>query len=112
MTIELAWSDRALRRLEELGDFVAQRDPAAAARLVETLFDQVGRLADFPRMGRVFRGATTDSVREMLFGQYKVYYLLEEANPGGRPERVTILTVRHSREAPASLDAVLDDGAA
>lgn len=103
MNAELVWSERALRRVTELADFVAERDAAAAALLVETLFDRVSRLGELPRMGRVFRGTTDDRVREMLFGQYKVYYLLDDADP---VLRVTILTVLHSREAPITAGAV------
>lgn len=103
---ELVWSERALHRVAELGDFLARRDAGSAGTWIEALFDHVQRLSEFPRMGRVFRGASSDSVREMIFMQYKVYYLIDE-----QPPRVTILTVRHSREAPISGAAVLDETA-
>ena len=93
MNLEIVWSERAFMRVEELADFVAQRNPAAAASWVESLFERVETLGGTPRMGRVFRGSSNDNVREMLFGQYKVYYLHEEEHA-----RITVLTVRHTRE--------------
>mgnify|MGYP003395718684 CR=1 FL=1 len=91
-----------MRRMTEIGDFIAERDPAAAFRTVESLFNRVGGLADHPHLGVVFPGSPTDNVRVMYFGQYRVFYLLDSPI-----SRVTILTVRHGRQAPLSLEETL-----
>lgn len=104
MSVALVWSDRAKRRMAEIGDFVAERDPAAAARTIDSIFERVALLANHPQIGIVFPGSPTDNVRIMYFGRYRVYYLCELAE-----KRVTILTVRHGREASLSLDRALDE---
>ena len=104
MSVELFWSDRAKLRMIEIGDFIAERDPALAFRTITSLFDRVAVLAEHPRMGIVFPGSPTDNVRVKYFDNYRVFYLFDSSAP-----RVTILTVRHGRQAPLSLERVLDD---
>ena len=104
MSVELVWSDRAKLRMAEIGDFIAERDPALAVRTIASLFDRVAVLAEHPQMGIVFPGSPTDNVRVMYFGKCRVFYLFGSAVP-----RVTILTVRHGRQAPLSLERALDD---
>ncbi len=41
-------------RMTEIGDFIADRSPAAAARVIASLFDRVAVLADHPQLGIVF----------------------------------------------------------
>ena len=88
----------------EIGDFIADRDPALAVLTITSLFDRVAVLADHPQMGSVFPGSPTDNLRIMYFGKYRVFYLFDSSLP-----RVTILTVRHGRQASLSLERALDD---
>ena len=90
--------------MAEIGDFLAERDPARAARTLGSLFDRASVLADHPQMGMVFPGSPTDNVRVMYVGSYRVFYLFDASIP-----RVTILTVRHGRQASLSLERTLDD---
>jgi len=53
--VRLAWTDRALLRVEETARYIAADDPAAAVRWASELFDAVERLADFPESGRLAR---------------------------------------------------------
>ncbi len=104
MSTAIYWSDRSKRRVAELGEFIAERDVKTAAKMVASLFGRVEVLADNPEIGIVFPGSPTDNVRVMYFGKYGVYYVYDREGA-----RVTILTVRHGREAPYALERVLDD---
>lgn len=46
---------RALRRLDEIGAYIQQGDPDAAARVIARLVLPVGMLAELPAAGRVGR---------------------------------------------------------
>jgi addiction module RelE/StbE family toxin len=72
--MRIIWSDRALERVEEIGAYIEQDDPAAAARWVEELFAAVERLADFPEMGKPGRDVVTPGIRELVVGDFRVFY--------------------------------------
>ena len=50
--MQVRWLSRALRNLGEEADYIAQDDPAAAARMVALIEDAVAMLADHPGLGR------------------------------------------------------------
>lgn len=63
-----------LERVEEIADYIAQGSVAAAATWVEELFAQVQRLADFPEMGKPGRDVATPGIRELIVGDFRVFY--------------------------------------
>lgn len=97
MSFEVRWTATALARMEVLCDFIAQRDPAAAVRVIDDLFDRVAVLADQPFIGHVVPKLDDAAFRQMNFDRYRVTYFVEE-----QLQRVDVLTVQHSRELPLS----------
>ena len=53
--MSVRWLRRALANLEEEAQFIAEDNPAAAARTVATIFAAVDRLARHPAMGSAGR---------------------------------------------------------
>ena len=104
MTVALVWSDRALLRMAEIGDFLAERSPRAAEQLLASLFDRAEVLAEHPAMGVAFPGAANPDIRVLYLDKYRLFYSYDEVRAC-----VTILTVRHAPQAPLSLEQVLDD---
>jgi plasmid stabilization system protein ParE len=88
--VNLEWSDRALRRIDELADHIAMDSPAAAERWMVELFVTVDRLSEFPLSGRVVPEIEDDEVREIIYGAYRVFYQVGEV--------VEVLTVRHGSQ--------------
>lgn len=72
--MRIIWSDRALERVEEIAAYIEQDDPAAAARWVEELFTAVDRLGDFPEIGKPGRDVVTPGIRELVIGDFRVFY--------------------------------------
>jgi plasmid stabilization system protein ParE len=75
------WSDRALAELERIHEYIAEDDPLAAARWVGVLQAAAGRLALFPRSGRVVPELDRDDVREIVKGNYRLVYLVTDHGP-------------------------------
>ena len=74
------WTDRAKRDLAEIGDYIAQDNPVAAERWVESLLDLAERAATLPLSGRRVPEIGRDDVREMIFRHYRlVYRVLDRA---------------------------------
>ena len=57
--MSVRWTKPALRDLEEIGDFIARDDAAAAAKTVATILDHAEALARHPHLGRAGRIAGT-----------------------------------------------------
>lgn len=93
--MRVKWLKRALENLSAEADFVAEENPAAAARLVESILNATDRLAEFPAMGRPGRVSGT---RELVIPglPYIIPYRV-------RANAVEILRVFHSaRQWPES----------
>jgi addiction module RelE/StbE family toxin len=92
---ELVWAPRAAQNLERLYNFLTEKNPPAAGRAVQALVKGVASLSSHPEIGRPFDNATPE-LREWVipFGN-SAYVLLYEYDG----EQVTILAMRHGREA-------------
>ncbi|OEC94360.1 MULTISPECIES: type II toxin-antitoxin system RelE/ParE family toxin [Rhizobium] len=51
----IRWTLRALRRLDQIGEYIQKDDPDAAARVVARIVSAVDMLAEFPATGRAGR---------------------------------------------------------
>lgn len=93
----LRWTRRAVRRLDQIGAYIAKDDPEAAARVVARIVSAVDNLASHPVMGRTGRIKGT---REYVFADipYIVAYRV-------KPEAIEIVTVLHgAQQWPLKLD--------
>ncbi|MGJ5207619.1 type II toxin-antitoxin system RelE/ParE family toxin [Bradyrhizobium sp. HKCCYLR20261] len=93
---KIRWTRRALSRLDQIGAYIAQDSPAAAARVVALIVLGVDSLAEHPAKGRPGRIAGT---RELVMTDlpYIVAYRLT-------PRSVEILAIVHAAQRwPARL---------
>ena len=91
----LVWSEPALANVRRLYRFLMMKNPAAAQRAVRVIREGVNILAGHPQVGRV------DEDMEEAFRDWPIQfgdsgYVVRYRFDG---DQVTILTVRHQREA-------------
>ena len=86
---EIRWTDEAERWLRDIHDYVAQENPAAAAGVVEGIYQRVQVLVAFPEIGHKYRSEPEGDIRILLYGHYRIAYLIR------RREQVDILGVFH-----------------
>jgi plasmid stabilization system protein ParE len=86
--VRLVWSQLADQQVEEILDFIAADDPAAARRWLEELLERVAALRRFPDAGRLVPELGREDIRELLIGSHRVIY-----RRGA--ERIEIACVRH-----------------
>jgi toxin ParE1/3/4 len=84
----LNWSPLAISRLSEIAKYIALDNPVAAERWVNKIFALVEKLSAFPERGRVVPEINNKMIREIVSGNYRVIYKLEN-------REISILTVRH-----------------
>ncbi len=77
-----------------LCDFLAETDPRAASQTIDLILDAVAILERHPLMGRPAHA----DLRELVISRGKSGYITLYRYDGGR-DRVSVLAVRHQREA-------------
>lgn len=76
--------------MSEIVDYISRDRPEAARKWAEGVFDAVGQLERFPGQGRVVPEVGRPSIRELIYGEYRVIYKVQATAIG-------VLTVRHGR---------------
>ena len=89
--MKIFWSPLAIDRVSEIATYIAQENPAAAEKWVDTVFRKVEDLQNFPESGRVVPEIEIKTIRELIYGNYRLIYRLEE-------KRISVLTVRHGKQ--------------
>lgn len=89
--MRIKWSPLAIERVSEIAEYIAQNNPQAAAKWVDTVFTKAKRLNDFPKSGRKVPEANRTDILEILYGNYRIIYKVGQ-------NEVSILTVRHGRQ--------------
>ena len=87
----LSWTDRSLRDLERLYDFLFPVNPNAAIRIVRELSSAADKLLLHPQIGLTLPQFRPLQVRRLLVGQYEIRYQITA-------QSIFILQVWHTRE--------------
>ncbi|WP_028895270.1 type II toxin-antitoxin system RelE/ParE family toxin [Syntrophorhabdus aromaticivorans] len=89
--MRILWSPLAIDRVAEIAEYIAADNPSAAENWVSTVFEKVEELKKFPEIGRVVPEIDNKSIRELIYGNYRIVYHVEET-------RLSVLTVRHGKQ--------------
>ena len=89
--MRIFWSPLAVERVSEIAEYIAQDNPGAAEKWVEAVFKRVKELRGSPESGRVVPETDNRSIRELLYGNYRIIYRVEES-------KISVLTVRHGKQ--------------
>ncbi len=91
--VELVYSEKALRDIERLSDFLLETDPTEAQATAGLIIEALHLLTRHPDIGRKVQ----DGQRELVISRGKTGYLaLYRVLPG--LQRVLVLAIRHQRE--------------
>jgi len=75
--VKIIWSPTALTDVDAIAEYIARDSPEHASFFIERLLEQTNRLTDFPHSGRVIREINDDKAREIIYGSYRIMYLLK-----------------------------------
>lgn len=92
MVWKIEWTKRALNDLHDIYDFIAKDSERYAQMQLENIQNAVSRLTDFPLMGREVPEFPHLTYREILVGNYRVFYRLEAGC-----NRILLMSVVHGR---------------
>jgi len=89
--MKISWSPLAVDRVSEIAGYIAQDNPVAAESWINTVFKKVEDLKAFPESGRIVPETDNRTIRELIYGNYRIIYRLEE-------KRISVLAVRHGKQ--------------
>lgn len=97
--MKLRFTPRAVENLTEIADYLNARNPAAAARVRDVIYDSLKNLLLFPEAGRLQK---VDTVRKFVTPRYAylIYYSVDAA-----AAEVVVLNVKHPAQDREHRDA-------
>jgi len=94
--MKIRWTHPAIESLRNLHSYIAKDSEIYASSFVHRIVLSVEKLTNFPRLGRVVPEADEETIRELLYQNYRIIYRIKS-------ELVEILTVIHGRRDVGSL---------
>ena len=88
--MKILWTEPAIEDLRNLHGYIAKDSDLYASSFVQRIILAVDRLSDFPRLGRMVPEADQETIRELLYQNYRIIYRIKS-------DLVEILTVIHGR---------------
>jgi addiction module RelE/StbE family toxin len=88
--MRVIWTRQAVEDVEAIKAYVARDSLRYAALLVERIVGAVDRLESFPESGRVVPEVGDNTLREVIFGAYRIVYRVQSQ------ESVQVVTVHHA----------------
>jgi toxin ParE1/3/4 len=72
--MKVRWTEQALARLSDLYQYIANDNPDAASRLIDSLIERGDRLSRFPKRGRAVPELGNPEIRELIVRGYRLVY--------------------------------------
>lgn len=91
--MKVIMSDAALDDVEDVEIYLSDKSPAKAKKLTKEIFTRARSLASLPRRGRKIPEIGEDTLRELIVGDYRVMYEIDDDNG-----TVEILAVLHGKQ--------------
>lgn len=93
MVHRIAWTQKALKDLREIHDYIAKDSRQYARIQVERIQNAALKIARFPEVGRVVPEFPSGPWREVLTGNYRLIY-----RPDPPKSRILVVAVVHGRQ--------------
>lgn len=84
--MKLYWTKEAITRLRDIEQYIAKDNPVAAIEFVDKLISLAETIVDHPEKGRVVPELSIENIRELLYHNYRIVYLVKKKS-------IDILTV-------------------
>jgi addiction module RelE/StbE family toxin len=99
MDFKIIWSDSAISDLKSICEYIARDKPEAAERVGRGILDHVKILETFPLIGPAYPRRSSGSIREIVYGKYRIFYEV-----GSDAKVVHVLRVWHSAQDEPNLN--------
>ena len=77
---KIIWTQRSLNDLKSIYEFIALDSKIYAIRFINKIINRVEQLINFPDSGRIVPEKEDPSIRELIEGNYRLFYRLYRGN--------------------------------
>ncbi|PAU93186.1 plasmid stabilization protein [Aliifodinibius salipaludis] len=78
--MEITWTNEAETWLKEIFDFISKDNEKIAPEVIAGIYERAQILEEHPRIGYKYRDEPEGEIRILLYGHYRIAYLLGEQN--------------------------------
>ena len=78
--MKLFWTKEALLCLQEIEEYIARDNLKIAVEFVNKLISIAETLVDNPKKGRVVPELSLENIRELLYKNYRIVYLVKKSS--------------------------------
>ena len=75
---KIRWTQEAELWLKDIHDFIAEDSKQAAEEVIDGIYQRAQILRHHPRIGHTYRTEEEGEVRILLYGHYRITYLLTD----------------------------------
>ena len=75
--VKIIWTARALKDLEEIGEYIAKDSPNYAKLTLEKLLETAKLIEQNQLIGRIVPRFKQKNIREIITGNYRIIYLIK-----------------------------------
>ena len=86
--VEVKWTKNALDELDCIAEYISKDSPKYADFLVKQIYEMIDHLNQFPKIGRIVPETNNSNIREILFRNYRIIYLIKK-------EHLEIISIFH-----------------
>ncbi|MGO8764639.1 MAG: type II toxin-antitoxin system RelE/ParE family toxin [Limisphaerales bacterium] len=90
MDFKIIWTDSAVADLKEICDYISHDNPSASEKVGRGILLHIKILETFPFIGPAYPRRTDGPIREIVCGNYRIFYEVTEL-----PKAVHVLRVWH-----------------
>jgi len=95
--VKIVWSPLSYEILENIYEFISDKDTVAAKKLINRIFERVESISKYPERGRKVPEINRNEIREIFESEYRIIYKIE-------PKKIIILTIRNFKQLLTKID--------
>jgi addiction module RelE/StbE family toxin len=76
--VEIKWTSNALEEVDDIALYISKDSPNYAHIFVNQIYEMVSHLKQFPKFGRKVPEYSNPNLREILYKNYRIIYLIKE----------------------------------
>ena len=89
--MKIIWAPRVVEKISELADFITEDSPPRAKKWLESIFESVEQLSDFPEIGRILPNQNDHNLRQLIIENHHVIYRINK-------KQIRILVIRNFKD--------------
>lgn len=76
--VEIKWTSNALEELDDIANYISKDSFNYAQIVIKQIYEMVSHLKQFPKIGRKVPEYNNPNLREILYKNYRIIYLMKE----------------------------------